>query len=61
MAHEIIRSIIKHSKGLIKSEAQFKRTVRGKDGGGYPFLSDREVSNLWNLYLAEFYLAEVSE
>lgn len=53
MAHEIIENIIKHSKSPIMSETQFKRIIRGRDGEGYPFLSDREVNSLWNLYLAE--------
>lgn len=53
MAHEIVQSIIKHSKGLIKSETQFKRMIRGRDGEGYPFLSDKEITSLWAIYLAE--------
>lgn len=53
MAHEIVQNIIKRNRGVIKSEEQFKRTVRGKEGEGYPFLSDKEITSLWAIYLEE--------
>lgn len=53
MAQEIVEFVIATQRGIIRSESLFKRTLRGKDGSGYPFLSDEEISKIWTLYLAE--------
>lgn len=53
MAQEIVALIIETQRGVIRSESLFRRTLRGKDGSGYPFLSDEEIDKLWTLYLAE--------
>ena len=53
MAQEIIEHIIAQSKGIIKDEAMFRRTVRGADGTGYQFLSEEQINVLYLFYLAE--------
>lgn len=53
MAQEIIERIIAQSKGVIKDETMFRRTVRGADGTGYQFLSDEKINVLYLFYLAE--------
>ena len=56
MAQEIIEHIIAQSKGIIKDEATFRRTARGADGTGYPYMSDEQLNILYM-----FYVMEVSE
>lgn len=53
MAQEIVEFVIATQRGIIRSETIFKRTLRGKDGSGYPFLSDDDISKLWALYIVE--------
>lgn len=56
MGQMIIQNIIAQSKGLIKDESTFRRTARGADGTGYPYMSDEQLNVLYM-----FYVMEVSE
>ena len=53
MGQMIIEMVISQSKGLIKDENIFRRTLRGTDGTGYQFLSDEQLNVLYLFYLAE--------
>lgn len=53
MAQEIIERIIAQSKGLIKDENTFRRTARGADGTGYPYMSDEQLNVLYMFYVME--------
>lgn len=53
MGQKIIERIIFQSKGIIKDETTFRRTVRGADGTGYPYMSDEQLNVLYLFYLAE--------
>ena len=53
MAQEIIANIIANSRGLIKDADTFRRTMRGKDGLGYPCVSDEEINVLYMFYVME--------
>ena len=53
MAQEIIANIIANNRGLIKDADTFRRTMRGKDGLGYPCVSDEEINVLYMFYVME--------
>ena len=53
MGQKIIQSIIAQNKGLIKDESTFRRTARGADGTGYPYMSDEQLNVLYMFYVME--------
>lgn len=53
MGQMIIQSIIARSEGLIKDEDTFRRTARGADGTGYPYMSDEQLNVLYMFYVME--------
>lgn len=53
MAQMIIERVISQNKGLIKDSNTFKRTLRGADGTGYPYMSDEQLDILYMFYVME--------
>lgn len=59
MAHYIAK-IISMTAKIFLTEEQFRRTVRGKDGLGYPTVSDDEIGRAYLAYLMYEAAAETS-